>query len=307
MLEISVVLASLHGGPGLSNCLAVLEDQVATAGGEIVVVHSSGASPSDGRSFPFCRTRWIPMPSGAEVPHLWKAGIEVSKGKIVALLVDSCVPRPDWVDRVLRAHQSSTAVIGGAIELAPAASLVDSAVYFCRYSRYMPPFEAQFLDDLPGTGCSYKREALNGLKEEMADGFWETFIHKTMRNRDERLLCDPAIAVTHVGPSSFVSFLRLRFAHGRKFAARQAAAMRSPQRIIRALAFPLVPFVMFRRIAARVWTTQRYRTRFLACSPAVGVFLAAWSAGEFLGFLCGPSRGTQQTSAQQEGVLREVV
>src|SRR5216683_2861348 len=305
IVEISVVVAAPDAGPNLSCCLAALKEQVSAVGGEILVVDGSTTGSAIHLSGDSTAVRILRLPAGTEVPALWQAGIEASRGRIIALLVDSCVPGPDWGPQILRAHRAEWAVIGGAIDLAPTLGLVDSAIYFCRYSRYMPPFAPHFLDDLPGNNCSYKRAALAGLQDEMTDGFWETFIHRKMRRRGDKLLCVPEIFVHYVGPSSGLAFLKVRFTHGRKFAGRRARELSRTQRSLRAMAFPLVPLLMLQRIAARVWEKRRYRVRFLSCVPLLMIFLTAWSAGECAGYILGPSRRSFRTKKSEGPVLRE--
>src|SRR6266852_2768142 len=304
-LEVSIIVAAPEGGPILDSCLTALEAQISGIGAEILVIDGTklgiaiDCSPNSGS------IRILQLPAQPEVPVLWQAGIDASRGGIIALLVDSCIPGRDWVRQILRAHQSDYAVIGGAIDLAPTLGTVDSAIYFCRYSRYMSPFAAAFLDDLPGNNCSYKRTALGGLQDELTDGFWETFIHRKMRRRGDKLLCVPEIFVHYVGPSSGLAFLKVRFTHGRKFAARRARELSRTQRSVRAMAFPLVPLLMLQRIAARVWEKRRYRARFLSCVPLLMIFLTAWSAGECVGYILGPSRRSFRTKKSEGPVLRE--
>src|SRR5216684_1863549 len=304
-LEVSIVVAAPEGGPILDSCLTALEAQISGIGAEILVIDGTklgiaiDCSPNSGS------IRILQLPAQPEVPVLWQAGLDASRGGIIALLVDSCIPGRDWVQQILRAHQADYAVIGGAIDLAPTLGTVDSAIYFCRYSRYMPPFVATFLDDLPGNNCCYKRVALAGVQDELGDGFWETFVHRKMRARGDRLLCVPEILVHCVESASGLSFLRVRFNHGRRFAARRTKNMSRKQRALRALVFPLIPFVMLFRIAKRVWEKRRYRARFLACVPLLLVFLTAWSAGECVGYILGPSRRSFQTKKSEGPVLRE--
>jgi len=304
-IEISIVVAVLKGGTILGSCLAALEAQISGIAAEILIVDGTksgivaGCSPGSGA------TRILRLPAQPEVPVLWQAGINASRGAVIALLVDSCIPGREWVQQILRAHQADCAVIGGAIDLAPTLGTVDSAIYFCRYSHYMLPFTAASLDDLPGNNCSYKRAALAGLQDEMADGFWETFVHRSMRARGDRLLCLPDILVHYVGSASGVSFLRVRFRHGCKFAARRAKELNSWQRTVRALAFPVVPFVMLSKIATRVWEKPRYRATFFSCAPLLLAFLTAWSMGECVGYILGPSRPSPRPKKSKGPVLRE--
>jgi len=280
--------------------------QISRVGGELLVADGSKTGFADRPSADSTALRIIRLPPGTDVPKLWQAGIGASKGRIIALLVDSCVPSPDWVERIMHAHRTPAAAIGGAIDLAVTMGWVNSAIYFCRYSRYMPSFDPFFPDDLPGNNCSYKRTSLDGLQEEMASGFWETFIHRKMLSRGEKLYCDPQILVTYIGPTSGMYFFSSRFAHGRRFSARRAAELNRSQRILRTMASPLVPFLMLRRIIAQVWTKRRYRVRFLFCLPLLMVFLTSWSAGEFFGYLLGPSRQGSRDAEPDRRDLGEV-
>lgn len=304
-LQLSIVVAVPEGGPVLSACLEALVAQTSGIAAEILVVDGTEAGSASRWVPPSGCVRFLQLGAGTEVPCLWQAGITASTGKIIALLVDSCVPGPDWVQQVLLAHQADCAVIGGAIDLAPVLGTVDSAIYFCRYSQYMPPFAATFLDDLPGINCAYKRAALAGLQDELANGFWETFVHRRIRARGERLLCLPEILVHYAGATSGLSFLRMRFHHGRSFALRCAKVLKLQQKILRVLAFPLVPFLMLARIAWRVWGRRRRRKTLLACTPLLLIFLTAWSAGECVGYLLSLFRPSFGAKKSEGPVLRE--
>ncbi len=304
-VDLSVVVAAQQAGPGLRRCLASLEAQFASCSGEAVIVDGSRRQAAARLAKEFPLFRFLERPQGTEVPRLWKAGIDACRGEIVALTIEQCVPGPGWAQAVLRAHATGPSAIGGAMEIDPGAGMVDRAIFFCRYSGYIPPFPPRWLEDLAGDNSSYKRAALDQVREETAEGFWETFVHQGLRRRGERLLCDPSILMSYAGPLAGLSFLKTRWAHGRYFAARRSHALRRPERLLRAAAFPIVPFLMLLRIAARVWRARRYRTQFLLCLPLVTGFLAAWSAGEFLGYALGPAK--QRLSADEKSaVVREV-
>ena len=303
--QLSIIVAVPEGGPVLASCLAALEAQIPGTVAEILVVDGAKSGTAASSALDSGSIRILHLPAQPEVPTLWQAGIDASRGRIIALLVESCIPGPGWVQQILRAHQADCAVIGGAIDLAPTLGTVDSAIYFCRYARYMPPFAPAFVDDLPANNCSYKREALTGMQDEMADGFWETFIHRKMRARGDRLLCLPEILVHHVASASGLSFLRVRFNHGRKFAGRRAKDLNWGQRTLRVVVFPFIPFVMLLRIATRVWERDRYRAKFLFCIPLLLIFLTAWSAGECVGYILGPSRRSFRTKESEGPVFRE--
>jgi hypothetical protein len=169
----------------------------------------------------------------------------------------------------------------------PKGGVADWAVYFCRYSSYMPVFSPRFAEDLAGDNCSYKRDALMASMPDAAAGFWETFVHREMRRRGEQLWVDPAPVVTYCGGLLTSRFLQRRYRHGRYFAARRGHAFGVGARLARAAAFPAVAALLLSRIAARVWRHGRHRAKFALALPLVTVFLLAWAAGEAAGYLRG--------------------
>ena len=235
-IELSVVVAAQDFGSSLRKCLTGLTAQLAPARAEILVVSGPGGEVvfQLGKKFP--SIQFIQTPVASSIPRLWSAGIAAARGRIVALTIEQCVPAPDWAEQTLRGHAAEWPAIGGAIDIEPGLGLVDWAVYFCRYSRYTPPFPPEFLDDLPGDNCTYKRAALESLREVIADGFWETFVHQAMRRKGERLLSDPSILVYYAGSFSWGTFFARRFRQGRYFAARRAREMGTGPRLVRAQA-----------------------------------------------------------------------
>ncbi|MEE9215947.1 MAG: glycosyltransferase [Anaerolineales bacterium] len=304
-IDLSVVVAAEDAGSSLRKCLASLTAQLTTLTAEIIVADGTAGEAARRLEQDFPSVRFLPLPTKIDVPRLWSAGIAVARGRIVAITIGHCVPAPNWAQQVLHAHAADWPAIGGAIDLDPNAGLVDRAIYFCRYSRYMPPFAPEYLDDLPGDNCSYKRAALEGLQEHMTDGFLETFVHQAMRKRGDRLLCDPSILVYYNGSPSWVAFAKRRLVHGCYFAARRAREMDRFHRVLRVGASFAVPLVLFQRIASRVWKRRRHRVRFLVCLPLLVPFLVAWATGEFLGYLAGPSRAP--VGEGNQGVWDEVL
>jgi glycosyltransferase involved in cell wall biosynthesis len=288
VIRLSVIVAAQDAGPNLKNCVAALVAQLPPGEMEIVVV--DGSDDSHARtslgSFP---VRILRGPSRPNVPQLWTTGIEAAQGQIVALTIENCVPAADWASRMLNAHGGGWAGVGGAIEISAEAGFVDWAVYFSRYSNYMLPFEPRLLDDVAGDNCSYKRDALEPVRQLAKDGFWETFIHQDMRRRGQQLWCTPSPIVTYCGGLSGWRFFRRRFLHGRYFAARRSRDFTAVQRMIRVCGSCVVPFVLLKRTARRVWRNCRHRTKFLTVLPIVASFLVAWAAGEGIGYLQGPA------------------
>lgn len=305
-VDLSVVVAAERPGNSLEKCLSGLTAQLSPVGGEVLVVVGSGGNAADRLEKEFPSVRFLRPKIQNEVPRLWSAGIAAARGRLVALTIDQCMPGPGWARQVLRAHDAEWPAIGGAIEMAPGLSLVDQAIYLCRYSRYTPPFPAEFQDDLAGDNSSYKRAALDRVGLPMSEGFWETFVHQEMRRQGQRLLADPSIVVYYVGSYSWLGFLKRRFLQARYFGSRRAVELAPSARFLRCAAFPAISLLMLARIAAHVWARRRHRLKFLVCTPLVFSFLLAWAAGEGLGYLRGPAKRADAANAGRPELLDEV-
>jgi hypothetical protein len=290
-LQLSVVVAAQDSGDLLRRCLLALTPQLPKSQMEILVVMGDGApQPAFLREFPQVRALAISRPWN--VPRMWTRGIAAAQGAIVALTIENCIPAQDWAAKTLAAHANPWTGIGGAIEPDESLSLGDWAVYFCRYSNYMLPFAARFVEDFAADNCSYEREAVQHVTGTDARGFWETLAHREMRRRDEKLYCDPVLVMRFAGGISTGTFLARRYRHGRYFAARRSERFTTSQRLIRALGAPVVPLVLLRRISGRVFAKGRHQGKFLVCLPLIACFLLAWAAGEAMGYLAGyPAAG----------------
>ena len=279
---LSIVVAASHAAATPNRCLAALAPQV-TSDTEVLVV-STAPERRVAREFPFAT--WIDARGPRLAPELWGLGVERARGRIIALTVTDCAPSPGWIRALLDAHRAPHAAIGGPIANAPDARLIDRAVYFVRYTAYMPPLRSGLVDDIPGDNGSYKREALaDWLDEILRHGFWEVDINRRLRRQGATLWMEAGALMLHAGSFSILGFSRQRFAHGRRFGAANRARMRSAERWARVVAWPLVPLLMLGRIAGRVFRRGDERLAFLLAVPLIVWFLACWSTGECVGLV----------------------
>lgn len=286
MIQLSVVVATQGAKRQLRQCLAALAGQSLVRHMEVLIVEGSAQPVSTQWLAEFPMARILRPEAPHNVPALWMAGIRAAQGDVVALTIENCVPSADWAKNMLAEQKNGLyAGVGGAMEMDPAGDLSDWAIFFCRYSAYMLPFQARLLSDLPGDNCSYKRSALREIETWAHDGFWETFVHEKMRGCGQQLLSAPGPIVVYGGGISGPRFFRRRFAHAKYFAARRGGKMPPVERILRALAFPAVAVMLFWRIGLRIWRNGRYRAKFASALPWVCAFLVAWAAGEALGYL----------------------
>ena len=286
---LSVIVASSNARVSIRDCLDSLVSQLDEDVELIVVDNSEDGSDKIVRAH-FPQLRMFTLPGGALINELWSAGIKQSHGEILALTTAHCIPAPDWIAQVRAAHRVAAAGIGGAIGGDAQSSLVDWAVCFCRYNRFLPPLVAGEVDDIPADNASYKREPLFRHESQWRDGFWEPQLHHALAQEGQVLLNAPAMLIRHRHSYSFTGFLLQRFRHGRKYGGWRASTLLPAKRVLMLVASPLIPFVLLERAARRVLLKRDYHVRLLLTLPLLAVFFVAWACGEALGYARGPAR-----------------
>lgn len=284
-LKLSVVIGSRNARVTVAECLTALESNSAPRGLEIVVADNSTDGTPEIIKDRFPHVKLLHLPTNALMPELWEAGIRESTGEIVAVTTAHCVPGKEWVGAILKAHEHPYPGIGGAIESGQGASLVDWAVYFCRYSNYMRPFAPGVVAEIPGDNASYKRWALDRCVDVRRKGFWEPEIHAVLRGDGYQLFMDPSIVVYHERAFGVLGFMRQRFHHGRHFGESRAGLFSAPKRLLYAVSAPLIPLIFLSRVTRQVLAKGRHRREFLLCLPILLLFLLSWSAGEWCGYV----------------------
>lgn len=284
--ELSVVIGSHNASTSVVACLDALQKQCAGCRAEIIVVDNSADGTAAIVAAQFPDVTLLRANPEQWVPELWEAGIRASRAPIIALTTAHCVPDDDWMQEVLAAHRNSDYVgIGGAIESDASASLVDWAVYLCRYAKYMKPFVPYVIHDIPADNASYKRWALDRCTDVRAWGFWEPDIHAKLTGEGYRLFMTPRIGVRHMRSFTLTEFMRQRFWHGRQFGSSNALRLSAVSRWTHIVAAPLIPFLMLTRIARQVLSRRRHIAQLLFAAPVMLLFLTSWATGEAMGYI----------------------
>ena len=207
-------------------------------------------------------------------------------GDVSVVTTSTCIPSPGWLAAIDAAHRGNNVAVGGTIDIAPDATLVDRAVHLVRYTSYLPPLDAADVEEIAGDNGTYRRVALADLLPAIArDGFWEPEIHRILRDRGGRLGLDPAIRVSFSGAGSIRAFSRQRYRHGRVFGRARAGAASPLGRVALAASAPLVPGVMLMRALRRLRRIGRLDGRACLAAPLAAWFFTCWAAGEAAGFM----------------------
>lgn len=285
--KLSVVVASVNGLPYLADCLEALEERAPQA--EVVVADWTDESTRMLVRERFPRVRLLSFDEPMAVPELRAAGIFASTSVYVALIEDHCNVREGWAERIVDAHEAGRSVVGGSIRNSPFRRVRDWAAFFCEYSRYMEPAPAGEVDDLPGMNVSYDRRALEAIDDLLRAGRWESWLHARLLDRGFVLWCEPEAVLDHAKDFGFREFLSQRYHYSRSY-----AGMRNPElgakRLLYALGSPLIPPLMYARIARNVLARRRHRRELALATPLILLYMTVWAGGEAIGYAFGGGR-----------------
>ena len=284
--ELSVVVASLNGFPYLGECLGALARGPAT---EVIV-----ADATDERTRERVRERWpevrlLSFDEPRTIPELRAAGIAAARAPHVALIEDHCVVRNGWAERIVRDHREGHPVVGGAVRNAATRRLRDWAAFFCEYSEHMEPVPRGSVRALPGMNVSYDRDAIVTMRELLAAGLWETWLHEHLLRSGFELYADPEITIDHAKDFGFREFTSQRYHYARSHAGMRNAEL-GRRRMLYVLGSPALVPLLYRRIARNVLRRRRHRRELALSTPLILFYLSVWAAGEAVGYAFGGGR-----------------
>ena len=293
--DLSVIVAAYGARATIAESIAALRDQRTAARYEIVLVESSGdgavevaaetvAAESGGASPPL---RVVRCGERRYAGHARNLGIEVARGRLFAFTDADCVAAPDWVERVVLAHERGPAVIGGAVEVANPGSLAGWGYYFAEFHHWRPGGAARPIDEVPGCCLSLTREAFTRWGPFLEGTYSsDTAFQWRMARDGERPRFDPSIRVAHRNPERPGASLRHGVLHGRQFASVRAEqqSVGRARLALHAASAPLLPPLLFARLVLGFARNRTYARHFALAWPATFLQLAAWSCGEMLGY-----------------------
>jgi hypothetical protein len=293
------------GTEDLSACVDALLCQLDATDTEIVVPYLEplpGIEQCQAR-FPqvrFVRVDDLEKPSRGGREHhdaLRARGVALTRGSIVALLEDHARPDRRWAAAMVAAHRDAHAGVGGAIENAIDRPL-NWAVYFCDFGRYQNPVfdgDSVFASD---ANVSYKRSALETVRDVWRESFQETAVNAALLSRGHRLrLSSAAIVYQHRSELRVAGALRERWIWGRSYAASRSTLISPAARFLYAGGSALLPGILLLRMARNVMRRRRHRVVFMRCLPLAAALTTSWAAGEMLGYVTRKALGAGGTSS----------
>lgn len=298
---LSVIVTVVDAGETLVRCLSALARQEHAPALEIIVPYDesvAGMAPIVARfpTFHFLpigqietsRPRMGPAGQHELFDRRRSAGLARARGDIVAILEDRGVPRPDWARALADTHERLPhAVIGGGVENGRE-RVLNWAVYFCDFGRYQLPFDEGPRAYVTDVNIGYKRRALEQTRALWTERYHETTVHWALTRAGETLFLSNRFAVDQMRDDlSIGRLVSERVGWGRLFAYTRARETGMARRMLLAAMAPVLPLLLFYRLARHQVTKKRTLGKFLLASPVVLLLLATWSLGEMIGYLSG--------------------
>jgi len=93
----------------------------------------------------------------------------------------------------------------------------------------------------------------------------------------------------HAKDFGFREFLSQRYHYSRSYAGMRNSDL-GGKRLLYALGSPLIPVLMYRRIATNVLGRRRHRRELALATPLIILYTGVWAAGEAIGYVFGGGR-----------------
>lgn len=300
--DISVIVASFSGEATLVRCLESLADQAGSA--EVIVPTTAPAEAVGRLEARFPGVTFLASPAGASVFRLRTLGVARARGRTVVLTEDHCTASPRWLAALSAASQAGHPVVGGPVENGLDRRVYDWALFFCEYAAFLPPQPEGPAAVVSGINVAYHRSALLQCRPAWSEAFHENEVHDALAAAGVRLhRAGQAVVASHLAMSLREAMGHL-FGGARHYGGYRKSRASGAARGLLALAAPAVPAVLLWRIVRVVATRRPSRLVTLTLGlPYLACLLAAWTAGEALGYLAPTPTPTPRLVEQPTGVV----
>ncbi|MEJ7812192.1 MAG: glycosyltransferase [Gemmatimonadaceae bacterium] len=283
--SVTVAIVGICGAEHLERCLRALDAQRDAPPFDIVVVHDPLLAGMDAVRERFPRARLIAN-AGQRTPlELASRAMSESRGEIILLTEDHCIPHPEWVRQLSAALVPGRAVAGGVVETDRDATPTDWAFYFVDFFRYMRPVSGGPSPTLTVCNAAYRRAQLDEIAPLWGTIFHETAVNDALRERFGLLWLTPDAEVRMRRTVRFADAVYERYAFGRLFGCTRLDFVDGRKRLMFSLLAPALPALLLGRMAGKALRRPAAIPIFLRALPALTAMVLAWSWGEWLGYL----------------------
>jgi GT2 family glycosyltransferase len=281
---VSVIVPCYNSARTIRLCLeAIFKQQTAHQFDVTVVDSSTDETPQIvAREFPAARLIRLDRRTWAGAAR--NLGVRATRAPYCLMIDSDCVAQPDLIERVVARHsEARVAAVGGSLANGTPRSWSGTVGYLIEFKEFMPVTPQRFEQSVPTANLAYRRDAFErygGFDDEMELGE-DILFNSRLVNAGERILYDPAIAVTHLNRTGWRTVLQYQVRLGRWSAiARRRGEMAGKVLLKYPLLVTLLPFV--RTARAVQWLAAHDRKtllRFLLLWPAYFLAASFWSFG----------------------------
>jgi O-antigen biosynthesis protein len=195
--DVSVVITAFNERNAIEKCLTSLSRQATSHSFEVILIDSSTDGTDDAaRQFPFVRVHHFD--ERRYCGDARNEGVALAGADTIAFLDADCFVESDWIEQIVRAHQSPYLAVGGVIENGTPESLVAWAYYFCEFNLWLPRQDEAPLPQMAGCALSIKRRAFDRYGPFLTGTYCsDSVFHWRMANEGQQVLSVPAIRVFH--------------------------------------------------------------------------------------------------------------
>ena len=261
---------------------------------EVIVADCRGAENVTRLRGKFPQARFVEQAQRETVPKLRRIGVEQARGEIVAIIEEHCLAKDDWLATIAAALTPEYVACGGPIFDFNYVRLRDWVTYFVEYNSSLPPWPDGETTFINGANLAYRREALLANFALLDHGYWEATLNPKLLAEGKKFRSVPTMTAYHRGPFDYFYYLRQRYLFSRAFSGARRGSLSAAQRAAYLLAAPLVPFLLFARMGARVLEKKCRVGKFFAASPLIFPALCVYTVGEWMGYAFGPGRALME-------------
>jgi hypothetical protein len=287
--RLSVVIGTSEGWPYVRDLIQSLRADAEETGTEIVVADlTTKPPPTTEEVGP--NVRWLKF-DAPSVFSLYALALPEARGEIVATTEDHAIPRPGWIQAVLRAHAEhpEAAAIGGAIENGSTESLLDWASYFSTQGPHMAPLGDHVVQMTTNeANVSYKRWALEDFDDNDGLGFMAILHNRRLAEEGKILRVDDRMVVDHMETVGFVGQTSIHFHNGKSIAGFRRRNGMTDEDWLRMAVSMALPGWRTLRIVRTGMAKGRLRAKVLASAPWTLWLEISQGLGHLLGYALGP-------------------
>lgn len=201
------------------------------------------------------RVRHLEKPARTTFAEARAAAVREARAPVVAFLEEHARVLDGWAEAVLAGHRAGYAGVGAAVRAANPGVGDSDLMGFLAYGLWYEPLERGETVLLPGHNCSFDRDALLSLGDDLAEDLaCDLVLHGRLAARGARFLTEPSARLAHLNETSADRLAAGVALFYRTYAVARARAERwnALRRLLYVLATPVIPFwslALTRRLA----------------------------------------------------------